>query len=87
MAPVEEGITPKNQFESIGKAMGGKDEPTVDQESLPEGFGSSFSDKSVRMRFVRKVYSILLIQLLLTTGIIALLIYTPPIREFYCGSP
>jgi len=67
--------------------MGGKDDTDVDTEQpMPEGFGSSFSDKTIRMRFVRKVYSILLIQLLVTTGIIALIIFTPAIREVYCKS-
>ena len=65
--------------------MGGKDNTVADQESLPEGFGSSFSDKNIRMKFVRKVYSILLTQLLLTTGIIALILYTPAIRGFFCS--
>ena len=64
--------------------MGGKDDAYVEGEPLPEGFGSSFSDRSIRMKFVRKVYTILLIQLLTTTGIIALIILTPPIRGYMC---
>lgn len=66
--------------------MGGKDDTSVETDPLPEGFGSSFSDRTIRMKFVRKVYSILLIQLLLTTGIIALVILTPPVRGFMCKS-
>ena len=65
--------------------MGGKDNTDAEGESLPEGFGSSFSNKSIRMKFVRKVYSILLIQLLVTTGIIALIVLTPPIRGIMCS--
>jgi len=63
--------------------MGGKDNGDVEDEALPAGFGSSFSDRSIRMKFVRKVYSILLIQLLVTTGIIAVFILTP-VRGLMC---
>ena len=61
----------------------GKDDGDVEGDSLPEGFGSSFSDKSIRMKFVRKVYTILLIQLLVTTGIVAVFILTP-MRDLMC---
>ena len=63
--------------------MGGKDNGNMEEEALPVGFGSSFSDKAIRMRFVRKVYSILLIQLAVTTGIVALFILSP-IRGLMC---
>lgn len=63
----------------------GKDGEDPEVASLPAGFGSSFSDKSIRMRFVKKVYSILLIQLLVTTGIVALVILSP-IRGLMCRS-
>merc|ERR1712018_798977 len=63
--------------------MGGKDNGDVESEQMPEGFGSSFSDKSIRMKFVRKVYTILLFQLAVTTGIVALFILTP-IRGLMC---
>jgi len=63
----------------------GKDDGDVEGDSLPEGFGSSFSDKSIRMKFVRKVYTILLIQLLVTTGIVAVFILTP-MRDLMCDS-
>ena len=63
--------------------MGGKDNGDAESEPMPEGFGSSFSDKSIRMKFVRKVYTILLIQLAVTTGIVALFILTP-IRGLMC---
>ena len=63
--------------------MGGKDNGNMEEDALPQGFGSSFSDRSIRMRFVRKVYSILLIQLLVTTGIIAIFILTP-VRGMMC---
>lgn len=63
--------------------MGGKPDENVEQ-ALPEGFGSSFSDQNIRRTFIRKVYSILLVQLLVTTGIIALFIFTPALRGVYC---
>ena len=65
-----------------GKGRGKDDEHEV-EDALPAGFGSSFSDKAIRMRFVRKVYSILLIQLLVTTAIIAVFILTP-VRGLMC---
>jgi len=52
---------------------------------MPEGFGSSFSDKAVRAAFIRKVYSILLSQLTITTAFIAVFCFTPPIKNFYCA--
>jgi len=64
--------------------MGGKDNGNMEEEALPVGFGTSFSDKAIRMRFVRKVYSILLIQLAVTTGIVALFILSP-IRGLMCA--
>jgi len=60
-----------------------KDDETSVEDALPAGFGSSFSDKTIRMKFVRKVYSILLIQLLVTTAIIAVFILTP-VRGLMC---
>ena len=51
---------------------------------LPEGFGSSFSDKVIRARFIRKVYAILLSQLAVTTIFIAVFCFTPAIKDFYC---
>jgi len=63
--------------------MGGKENEDVEAEALPAGFGSSFSDRNIRMKFVRKVYSILLIQLLVTTAIIAVFILSP-VRGLMC---
>jgi len=51
---------------------------------LPDGFGSSFSTKEIRAKFVRKVYATLLIQLLITLGFIAVFVFTPTIKDFYC---
>jgi len=53
---------------------------------MPEGFGSSFSEKSIRRLFIRKVYAILLSQLALTTLIIGLIVFVPGIKNFYCDT-
>ena len=47
-----------------------------DAESLPDAFGASFLDQAVRMKFIRKVYTIIFLQLLATTMIVALTILT-----------
>ena len=51
---------------------------------MPEGFGSSFSEKSIRRLFIRKVYGILLSQLLLTTIIIGIIVFVPAVKGIYC---
>jgi FtsH-binding integral membrane protein len=51
---------------------------------MPEGFGSSFTDKAIRRLFIRKVYAILLSQLALTTIIIGLIVFVPGIKGLYC---
>ena len=70
---------------SLQTNMGGKENGDVEAEAMPEGFGSSFSDRNIRMKFVRKVYSILLIQLLVTTAIIAVFILSP-VRGLMCDN-
>jgi len=57
--------------------------PYEDAIKGPEGFGSSFSDKAIRARFIKKVYSIILAQLLFTVGVIAVFAFTPAIRGLY----
>ncbi|CAK9303465.1 unnamed protein product [Gordionus sp. m RMFG-2023] len=47
-----------------------------------EWAGTSFSDKAIRKAFIRKVYLILLCQLALTAGIIAVFIFIPEVK-FY----
>ena len=37
-----------------------------------------------KFQFVRKVYATLLIQLLITLGFIAVFVFTPTIKDFYC---
>jgi len=55
----------------------------ADTEAMPEIFGPTFSEHNIRLKFIRKVYSILFTQLLATTLIVALFILTP-IRGLMC---
>lgn len=45
-------------------------------------FGNSFSDKAVRHAFIRKVYLILMVQLLVTFGFVCLFSLVAPIKQF-----
>jgi len=51
---------------------------------MPDGFGSSFSTKEIRAKFVRKVYATLLSQLAITIVIMLIFLFVPTIRGFYC---
>jgi len=44
--------------------------------------GFEFSDKTIRQGFIRKVYSILMLQLLVTFGLIAVFVFHEPTRKF-----
>lgn len=44
--------------------------------------GNSFSDKKIRHAFIRKVYLILMVQLLCTVGIIAIFIFVKPVKNW-----
>ncbi|XP_014679534.1 PREDICTED: protein lifeguard 2-like [Priapulus caudatus] len=52
--------------------------------SVPAGaeFGDSFSDKAIRRAFIRKVYLILMVQLLITTGFIALFVFHDGVKYY-----
>jgi len=52
-----------------------------------DGFGESFSDAKIRQTFIKKVYVIIMTQLLFTAGVIALFAHTPAIRNFYRSDP
>ncbi|CAL1270432.1 unnamed protein product [Larinioides sclopetarius] len=51
------------------------------------GFEDSFSEKSIRHAFIRKVYSILMVQLAITTGFICLFIYEPKVKLYSMQHP
>ncbi|XP_077993264.1 protein lifeguard 2-like [Glandiceps talaboti] len=64
------------------------EDATVD--SVEEGgfsAASSFSDRKVRQAFIRKVYLILMVQLLVTFGIVCLFIFCKPVNDFVTGNP
>jgi protein lifeguard len=44
---------------------------------------TSFSDTKIRHAFIRKVYSLVSLQLLCTFGFICLIIYLPPLKGFF----
>lgn len=51
--------------------------------SAPSGGSvNPFSDKNIRMGFIRKVYAILSVQLLITAAIIAAFIFVPDLNKF-----
>lgn len=43
---------------------------------------SSFSEKSVRQAFIRKVYSILFCQLMVSIGVVCLFVFAKPVNEY-----
>jgi len=47
-----------------------------------DGFGSNFGAKAVRLAFIRKVYGILSVQLLITFGFICIFAVPQPVREW-----
>lgn len=51
-------------------------------ESPLVGSGFDFSEKSIRLGFIRKVYSILMCQLLVTLAIVSLLVFEPNCRLY-----
>ncbi|XP_076337101.1 protein lifeguard 1-like isoform X2 [Tachypleus tridentatus] len=52
-------------------------------EGVPfSNFENSFSEKTIRMGFIRKVYGILMVQLSITLGFIALFLYVPKVQKF-----
>ena len=43
-----------------------------DDEAAPDGFSAGFGDKAIRRNFIRRVYGILMVQLAVTAGIVAI---------------
>lgn len=50
-------------------------------------FSDSFSEKSIRQAFMKKVYSLLMLQLAITTGFICLFIYEPKVKTYSIEHP
>ncbi|XP_066250145.1 protein lifeguard 1 isoform X2 [Euwallacea similis] len=53
----------------------------------PEVKGFDFTEQSIRKGFIRKVYSILMVQLVITMGFIALMCYEPKTKDFVQKTP
>merc|ERR1712032_1375693 len=56
------------------------------EESAYGGMGSSFSDKAIRLNFIRKVYSILTVQLIVTMAFIGFF-FIPSVKGFSAAHP
>ena len=52
------------------------------EDKADDSTENAFSDKAVRQGFIRKVYGILTIQLLMTFGIIMLFVHVEKIRDY-----
>jgi len=78
------GFAPQQNPVSQGLS-GGYDS---DAEGLPTQANlSGFGEKAIRRAFIKKVYGILMVQLLLTFGIICLFMFVEPVKEFTRKSP
>lgn len=65
----------------VGGGYGGYDDP----EGVPKNF--SFDDQSIRKGFIRKVYMILMGQLVITFGFVALFVFHKPTKDFASHNP
>lgn len=61
-------------------AQGGNASAQDAERAAGASSAMAFSEQSVRLGFVKKVYGILTIQLLVTAGIVALFIFVEPIK-------
>lgn len=72
---------PSGGFDPEATSVGGNYGKLVDPESQNvKNF--SFNDQSIRRGFIRKVYSILMCQLLVTFGVVALFVYHMPTQRW-----
>jgi len=79
-APYGNQTTPVPPYTAAGQAQPypTRTDPEVDELTV----GNSFSDKSIRHAFIRKVYLILMVQLSVTVGIICLFIFCHPVTNW-----
>ncbi|KAK2154077.1 hypothetical protein LSH36_277g00004 [Paralvinella palmiformis] len=62
--------------------------PITDNDNFNyNAYNFEFSEKSIRLGFIRKVYGILLCQLLVTIIFITLFLYIEPLREYSYNNP
>ncbi|XP_006824020.1 protein lifeguard 2-like [Saccoglossus kowalevskii] len=66
-------------------------QPTSETDHIVEGGGftseNSFSDMNVRNGFIRKVYLILMVQLLVTFAVVCLFVFSEPMCDFVQDNP
>ncbi|XP_076752909.1 glutamate NMDA receptor-associated protein 1 lifeguard [Xylocopa sonorina] len=86
---VAPGAPPYGQVPPAGPIFGSGPQPSMYGSNYAEDpmqsdviKGFEFNNKSIRNGFIRKVYSILMCQLLITVGMIALFLYHSPTRMF-----
>lgn len=65
----------------------GAADPSVYNTSGGEGQFGSWDDKAVRHAFIRRVYAIISVQLLVTVGIVAIFTFVAPVRSFVVKNP
>lgn len=93
VAPPGPGVPPSAYAGGVPYGQG----PTPPQTNMYGGTGGypedplqdtqyGFSDQSIRRGFIRKVYSILMLQLVVTTSIIAIFTYHEPTKRFVRGN-
>ncbi|XP_014672396.1 PREDICTED: protein lifeguard 1-like [Priapulus caudatus] len=58
----------------------------MDSELGYSNFESAFADDVIRKGFIRKVYSILMVQLSITFGIVAMFLYIEPVQHYMATS-
>ncbi|XP_063284617.1 protein lifeguard 2 [Pelobates fuscus] len=90
----------KNTFLQTSSSMNTQPKWTHEDTCTSPGFNSgaycgdtemltalSWDDKEVRRGFIRKVYSILMIQLLVTLAIVALFTFSEPVKDYVQANP
>lgn len=78
--PPAYGAPPPQQYPAPNPAMYSNDNAATEEDFSDPSFG--FSEKTIRMAFIRKVYGILMVQLSMTVGMIALFVYHPDVRMY-----
>ncbi|CAK9832458.1 Protein lifeguard 1 [Anthophora retusa] len=89
---VPPGVPPYGQVPPTGPAFEGPQpgmygSSYAEDPAQPEIKGFDFSEKSIRNGFIRKVYSILMCQLLITVSMIALFLYHSPTKKWVMMHP
>lgn len=65
----------------------GATDPNIYSTGDGEGQFGSWDDKAVRHAFIRRVYAIISVQLLVTVGIVAIFTFVTPLRSFVQHNP